>query len=263
MSVSARSYWLANLADVPPVLVAYRRLRRFRHHPEPGKAEIFEAAFGLGIGQFRDHIAWVADLLQEHRPANLVELGTQRGGNAFYLAQFMPPGSHLVTVDLHPRLSHQITIANSRLTELRKRDHGTRARKRWRPFTAGCSLPRARLIRRFSTANCRVIPYYTNLNPFEDAYFIAGKLLGTQQFDAIFYDADKVKESVELHLRAYLPYLRRGGLLVLDDIRRSVDSANNGMRLLWDSLPRELEKHGESPVLDGRTDRGIGVAVKR
>jgi hypothetical protein len=176
----------------------------------------------------------------------------------------MPHGSHLVTVDLHPRLTHSAGVYNFRLTTSRKGREGATTRKRWRPFSSGCSLPRAALVRRFSTDRCEVTPYYTWLDPFEDAYFISHELMRVDQFDAIFYDGDKVKEAVELNLRAYIPYLRAGGLLIIQDIHYAIDSAHNGMRLFWESLPEgEFEKIGETTPVPGEPVAGIGVAIKR
>lgn len=263
MNPLQRSYWLATVADLPAVARARATLRRFRKLGDPDRAELFATAQQLEIGQRRSNIEWIADRIAEQPVTRLVELGTQRGGNAFYLSQILPSGSRLVTVDLHPRLTHLLTSHNSRLASRRKRRAGHAARKRWLPFSAGCSLPRAALIRRYSTWRCRVIPYFTRLDPFEDAHFVAGELL-RGQIDVIFYDADKRPEAVAEILGAYLPFLRPGGLLVLDDIRREPDSSNGGMRRYWDSLPDgEFVKLGETPALPEHPGSGLGAAQKR
>lgn len=259
---SSRSYWLATLRDIPAAARGRATLWRYRRLREPGREELFEAASRLGIGQRRKNIEWIADRLAENSVRTLVELGTQRGGNAFYLSQLMPSGSRLVTVDLHPRLTHLLTSHNWRLARQRKAREGGSMRKPWSSFSAGCSLPRAALVRSCTTDDCKVIPYFTRLDPHEDADFVANELFGDGHIDAIFYDADKRPGAVAEILAPYLRRLRPGGLLVLDDIRRERESSKGGMRLFWESLPPELRRLGETPPLPGHPGSGLGVAQR-
>ena len=64
-----------------------------------------------------------------------------------------------------------------------------------------------------------------------------------------------------MNLEVYLPLLKPGGLLVIQDINYTLDSSNRGMRVFWDNLdPQQFKKIGENCAVDDMS--GIGIAVK-
>ena len=174
--ICAHSYVLANLWDV---LFVIRRLKVFLEFKKTGiekDDQIYQFATRIGIGQIKEEIEWVADLVQQYQPRNIVEIGTQRGGNGFYLSNFAPVKSKLITIDIAPYLQWAMAFHNHRIMTQRKLKAGLTIRKPGLPFTSGYTFLSKQLIRRFSNKNCQVIPYYTYLNPEEDAAFIVQKL---------------------------------------------------------------------------------------
>ena len=263
MGISAKSYWAANLYDLRRVFHDVRVLRQFKRAGVETDEEIYKFARRMSIGQIYEEIKWVADLIREHKPQNLIEIGTQRGGNAFFLSNFMPEGSTLVTIDVAPQLSYRMAVHNYQRMKARKTKTGQRIRKSWRPFSSGSTVFRHRLIRHFSNSNCQVVPFYTYLNPIEDAHFLSVSVLGGQEFGVVFYDADKNEYGTRSILEAYLPLLKQDGLLIIQDINYRLDSGSNGPALYWRGLDESrFKKVGELIVREPDTVGGIGVAVK-
>jgi len=261
--ICAHSYVLANLWDVPFVIRRLKVFLEFKKTVIEKDDQIYQFATRIGIGQIKEEIEWVADLVQQYQPRNIVEIGTQKGGNAFYLSNFAPVESKLITIDIAPYLQWAMTFHNHRIMTQRKLKAGLRIRKPGLPFTSGYTLLSKQLIRRFSNKNCQVIPYYTYLNPEEDAAFIVQNICCGENLDLIFYDADKTEEGVRAILKAYVPRLKTGGMLVIQDINYAADSGNNGMTLFWENLDKSLfRKLGERIVNPSGLGCGIGAAIK-
>ena len=118
-SICRRSYTLANLLDMILSLPGLLYLISKGRTLDP-----YSQARIIGIGQIEEEIKWVADIIRKHQPQYLLELGTQKGGNAFFLSHYMPENGTIITVDVAPRIIFDMARSNYRRKEKRKQKAG-------------------------------------------------------------------------------------------------------------------------------------------
>ncbi len=257
-----KSYLYATLSTLPRFIYYCYVLIKFGLKKSKNSDAIFKTANLLGIGQVKEEIESAVDILKDYKCRRVVEIGTQRGGNAFFIAQFLE-GS-LVTVDLDPHLAHKMSVNTQRLKTYRKTKEKMKIRKPYRAFSYGLSLIQRVLIYFYSSEKCKITPFYTCLNPEEDAFFIMNNIFHGEYIDAIFYDGDKSEYGCISSIEAYLPYLKKGGLLIIQDINYELSSGSNGMRLYWDRLDmKRFSRIGEFIQYKESHVSGIGVAIKK
>ena len=259
-----RFYLLANLWDLIDVIRCAWVVHQFQKNPTKTDDVLYETCLKLSIGQIHEEIQWAAEILDKHHVKTLIELGAAKAGNAFYLAQRLQHLEKLITVDLHPRIIWLSAQQHQSLTSQRKARAKLPFRKSGnRPFTIGFTWARRYLIQwRYSS---KIIPYYSCSVLAEEPLNIQQKFLNQNPVDCLFYDADKNEYAVQMNLETYLPLLKPGGLLVIQDINYTLDSSNRGMRVFWDNLdPQQFKKVGENCAAEAwqHVVGGIGIAVK-
>lgn len=170
------------------------------------------------------------DCLAALQPRNLVEVGTREGGSLFMLAQILPPGATVISVDLPGR------AWGYHGSEMKKRQVAERLRRDG--FTV-------HLVERDSAEP-------------ETAAEVK-RLLDGEEIETLFLDGNHSFTGVLSDFRNYRPLMKADAPLILHDIVQSPNTPHVEVHYLWRVL-KTLAPHIEF-VENDKAGWGIGLAT--
>jgi len=213
-------------------VAAFRARRRVRRLP-PDLPLADALAFGRALtwrgGRLRptqatDEILWLLELVEELRPATVVEIGTDEGGTLFLWTRVAAEDATLVAVDARPlgRLGRWSTYAFVRrgLARARQRVELVMPADSQSPST----VARVR------------------------------RLLRDRPVDFLFIDGDHSYDGVKRDYELWSPLVRRGGLIAFHDVK---PDAPHGVPRFWSELRRSVT--AEERIAGDSPSFGIGV----
>jgi predicted O-methyltransferase YrrM len=175
--------------------------------------------------------AELAELVTEVRrlnPANVLEIGTARGGTLFLWTRLAQPDAIVVSIDL-----------------------------RGGKFGGGYSRWRGHVYRRFRRKHQRL--HLLREDSHEPRTFNKTReLFRGRQIDLLFIDGDHTYEGVKKDWEMYSGLVRPGGLIVFHDIAGNYDDTQ--VKTLWDSIRSGFE-HREY-IFGQNGQYGIGILRK-
>jgi predicted O-methyltransferase YrrM len=177
--------------------------------------------------QVESEICGLLELVAEHRPRHVLEIGTARGGTLYLLSKMVHPEALMVTVDIQPRYQSE-------------------------------------LLRSFARGKTTVELLAGNSS--EAALHERIRGLFPQGLDLLFLDGDHSYEGVSRDFALYRPLVRAGGMIVFHDIvednrtRYGVDTGGwtGGVPRFWAEV-KQGKAHREL-VQDWAQD-GCGIGV--
>ena len=178
--------------------------------------------------QVREEVAELLELLWQRRPRSVLEIGTASGGTLFLLTRVAAEDAHLISLDLSAG------------------DFGD-GYPRWKmPLYRSFALPGQRLD--LVRADSHDPATYQQILD----------LLGGEQLDFLFIDADHTYDGVKRDFEMYRPLVRDGGIIGFHDIKPSTDPVY-GVHRFWNEIKRQQEHreflHGPPTIF------GIGVLL--
>jgi predicted O-methyltransferase YrrM len=210
------------------VAAAWRKaLRRGRRLPDTASVALqlrrrqraadistsLDLVYGLGAGeirlapaQIRSEIESLLRMLEERKPATIVEIGTARGGTLFLFSRVAASDALLISVDL-PGGDFGGGYGATLLPVLR-------------------SLP-------LRTQTLRLVRADSH-DPTTHAH--VKELLSGRPIDVLFIDGDHRFEGVEHDFVTYAPLVRHGGLVVIHDIVPGSEDLVGGVPDFWASI---------------------------
>lgn len=196
-------------------------------------AELVSLMFGFNDGlfqpiQIKEELASLVRDVRELNPANLLEIGTARGGTLFLWTQLAQQNATIVSVDLP-----------------------------YGKFGGGYPRRRALLYRRFAGRNQRL--HLLRLDSHAGSTLQKAKqLFRGSQVDFLFIDGDHTYDGVRRDWEMYSSLVRPGGIVAFHDVAGNYDDTQ--VKRLWDSI-KDGFTHREYVVNPGG-EYGIGVLVK-
>ena len=140
------------------------------------------------LAQVRSEIIELGKLLSARSPKHSLEIGTNYGGTLFLLCTLSAPDAKIISVDLPSG-----------------------------PFGGGYPLRKIPLFRRFTKPGQQLDLVRADSHDPGTKQRVM-QMLGEQQLDYLFIDADHTYQGVENDFRMYSPLVRRGGMIAFHDI---------------------------------------------
>jgi predicted O-methyltransferase YrrM len=197
-----------------------------------GSANLLAAeAVRRGAMQKQAELTGLLDVLKEHKPRHVLEIGTARGGMFFALAHIAVPKANLVSVDLPAGEFGG--------------GYGNRGRKRLESY----ALPSQQL--NLFQADSH--------NPAVRTAVVES--LDGQPLDFLMIDGDHTREGVEQDWQMYRPLVRPGGLIAFHDITSNATDPRCQVPEFWQELrgSHDSAEIIETPTTIGSDWGGIGV----
>ena len=196
-----------------------------------GSASLLAAeAVKRGAMQKQAELSGLLDVLKEHRPRNVLEIGTARGGMFFALAHVATSSAHLVSVDLPAG------------------EFGGGYGKQGRNRLESYALPSQQL--RLFQANSH--------DPSVRTAVVAS--LQEQPLDFLMIDGDHTREGVEQDWHMYGQLVRPGGLIAFHDITANETDPRCQVPEFWQELKSSYDAvEIIEPSTSGSDWGGIGV----
>jgi cephalosporin hydroxylase len=181
----------------------------------------------LRATQSTEEILWLLGLVQELRPATVVEIGTDEGGTLFLWTRVAGPDATLVAVDVRP-----LGLLGRWSTYAFVRRGLARARQRVELVMPVDSQSPATVER-------------------------VRRLLGDRPVDFLFVDGDHSYDAVKRDYELWSPLVRHGGLIAFHDVK---PDAPNDVPRFWSELKRST---ATEECIAGDPSYGIGVVRVR
>ena len=205
-------------------------MRSFHHRSRTIDETVDEALNFGGSGYFRvstiqirSEILNLSRRVAALKPANILEIGTARGGTLFIWAQLA--SKHVVSCDIT-----DLSIA-------------------------------ATLYERFAPPDsaCRISVLQGDSH---DERFAAGvkDMFGGEPLDFLFIDGDHTEPGVRRDYELYHPLVRPGGLIAFHDIVEDAPLPENQVYQFWKDLRQRVE-HEE--IVESADQCGFGIGVVR
>jgi len=178
--------------------------------------------------QVREEISELLKLLEQRRPRRILEVGTCGGGTLFLLTRVAAEDAHIISLDLPMG-----------------------------QFGGGYPLWKIPLFRSFRLPGQRLDLVRADSHTPESLAKVKG-LLGGEQLDFLFIDADHTYKGVKQDYEMYSPLVKPGGLVGFHDIKsRPNDEKTMDVERLWNEVKAGHEfkeiKYGDD------LEYGIGV----
>jgi cephalosporin hydroxylase len=194
-------------------------------------AEAIRKAYEFGMVQIESEIAALVKLVEELRPHNMLEIGSEAGGTFYLWTRILPIGGLKISLDLPTG-----TSGSGRFAEPNALAQRTTRLKSW-------------------SANVHVV---TGDSHEQRSWDTVDAILnrGREKLDFLFLDGDHSYEGVKLDWEDYRKFVRPGGLVAFHDIVDSEFHRKRGcfVSRLWREI--EGEKHAFTA---GQEWGGIGV----
>jgi predicted O-methyltransferase YrrM len=174
---------------------------RRKRHPLRKRATEFGA---LQKGRELSEFLW---LVEEHRPRNVLEIGTCAGGTLYCLCRLAEPDGTIVSIDL-PGGDFGGGCTEERVEEMRML------------FPRGDQ--RLHLLREDSHSSATLAKVQT--------------ILAERQLDLLFIDGDHTYEGVRSDFEKYSPLARDGALIAFHDIVEHAPEARVGVGRYWNEI---------------------------
>lgn len=185
--------------------------------------------------QIPEELRRFADVLGEHEPKTVLEIGTAKGGTLYLWSRLCAEGATMVSIDM--------------------------------PGMMGSVRPTNRaLYRKFGRSRGVTIHTIDADSQVEPTRKRAEELLAGKPVDFLFIDGDHSYEGVQRDFELYAPLVRPGGLVVFHDI--AIGAPDNWIRCkeFWETIEGDqyLERFGAyetTSIIGDRSQpvRGIGV----
>lgn len=208
----------------PPSPPAAGRAHR-KGHPLCKRASEFAA---LQKPRELSELLW---LVEEHRPRNVLEIGTCAGGTLYCLCRLAEPDGTIVSIDL-PRGS----------------------------FGGGCTEERADEMRMLFPRDDQQLHLLREDSHSSATLAKVQSTLAGRQLDLLFIDGDHTYEGVKSDFEMYSPLARDGALIAFHDILKHPPKLGVGVDRYWNEIKAGY-RHVEI-VSDPRHWGGIGVLWK-
>jgi predicted O-methyltransferase YrrM len=208
---------------------ALRQLRRVR---TVAQNVTFNEAYAfaeteIGIGQKREEIQWLFELVRAARPRIVLEIGLDLGGTFFLWSRAAARDAHLLAIDT--RLPGRFGA--------------------WGPFP---------LVRRgFGVGSQRVSLLMDRNSHSETTLQHVEALLDGRAIDFLFIDGDHSYDGVWQDFKMYSPLVAPGGLIAFHDISPNPAEWTKGVARFWQEFTAEHET--EERVANDEPGFGIGV----
>ena len=192
------------------------------------------------MGQVRSEILGLANLLKEHAPKRSLEIGTNYGGTLLLLCALSAPRAKIISVDLP-----------------------------YGPFGGGYPRRKIPIFRRFPKSGQKLHLIRGNSHTAETRERVL-RLLGGEQLDYLFIDADHSYEGVLSDFQMYAPLVRSGGMIAFHDIVTHRRETGSEVETFWNETKqryrhREFVEHanpGTMPVaVTGASMETSGLGV--
>lgn len=203
-----------------------------RIHALPSEM-VFDDAFAfatrIGITQEPDEIRWLFELVRDHKPQTVLEIGLDEGGTLFLWTRAAPPDAHLIAIDTRP------------------------------PGRLGLRSPFP-LVRRSFARDAQHIDLVMGADSHAPSTFeLVQELLGPRKLDLLFVDGDHSRDGVWKDFRMYCPLVRPGGLIAFHDVSKQTSPDTEGTARFWQEFAAD---HETEEFVAGRTP-GFGIGVYR
>jgi predicted O-methyltransferase YrrM len=183
------------------------------------------AALNIAPVQVRSEIIRFIDLVEEHAPRRVLEIGTSNGGTLFLLGWASADDASILSLDVK-------TFSPDRL-----RIYGAFGR------------PRQRVVVRRADSHDRATADAVR------AFF------GGAPLDLLFIDGDHAYDSVRRDYEVYSPLVRPDGLIALHDIVDGDETKVGGVPRFWREIRDELV--GATEIVESWTQGAFGIGVGR
>ncbi len=215
-------------------VIALARLlaRGYPRHDKFDAARLFHFASSSGLFpplQLESEFVPFLTLLHEARPANILEIGTHRGGSLFLFCRILAPSGHILSIDLPGG-----------------------------PFGGGYPLWKSPLYRSFAWGDQRMSLLRSDSHSPETAESIM-KLLAGNPLDLLFIDGDHTFEGVRSDFEVYSPLVKPGGMVAFHDIVEGPMAG--GVHRFWLGL-RDRYRHKEFVENWSQGSCGLGLLWK-
>lgn len=156
-------------------------------------AELVRRALEIGAVQVPEEIAQLVELVKQHQPKNILEIGSEAGGTFYLWCQLAKLGGLKITLDLPTGTSGS-----------------------WKYADTQALAARTALFRSWS-ANVQVV---TGDSHSQRCWQAVDDILnrGREKLDFLFIDGDHSHEGVRLDFEDYKGFVRPGGLIAFHDI---------------------------------------------
>jgi glycosyltransferase involved in cell wall biosynthesis/cephalosporin hydroxylase len=208
---------------------AFRQLRRVRRVPDDAS---FDEAFAfadtqIGIGQKRDEIQWLFELVRAARPRVVLEIGLDFGGTFFLWSRAAAPDAHLLAIESKP--------------VGRFRD--------WSPFSV--------VRRAFAVGSQRVNLLMSTDSHSDAALQRVRRLLDGRPIEFLFIDGDHSRDGVWQDFNMYSALVAPGGFIAFHDISPNPAEVTQGVARFWQEFTAEHKT--EQRVIGSEPGYGIGI----
>lgn len=170
-------------------------------------------------------------LVEEHRPRNVLEIGTCSGGTLYCLCRLAEPDGTIVSIDL-PGGS----------------------------WGGGCTEERVEEMRTLFPRDDQQLHLLREDSHSPATLAKVQSILAGQQLDLLFIDGDHTYEGVKSDFEMYSPLARDGALIALHDILEHPPALGVGVDCYWDEIKARY-RHVEIATPPWRWG-GIGVLWK-
>jgi predicted O-methyltransferase YrrM len=210
---------------------AFSQLRRVR--AIAGNAS-FDHAYAFAhaefqVGQKREEIQWLFDLVHAAQPRVVLEIGLDLGGTLFLWSRAATPNAHLLAIDTRPV---------GRFGD-------------WSPFS---------LVRRgFAVGSQRVTLVMNSDSHSQSTLRRVMALLDGRPVDFLFIDGDHSYDGVLQDFNIYSPLVAPGGLVAFHDVSPNSAEWTEGVARFW----REFTAKHETQERVVNDEPGFGIGVYR
>lgn len=194
---------------------------------------MYECGFNLITpAQVKAEITGLGRIMIEHKPKNILEIGTANGGSLFLFCQLADPAAKIVSLDLP-----------------------------WGNFGGGYPLWKKPLYRSFVKGLQKLYLIRADSHKAESLARIES-ILQEEKLDFLFIDGDHTYEGVKHDFELYSPLVRSGGIIAMHDICRHHDFSETQVEKFWEEI-KDGQQYQELVVDRNQKWAGIGVIYKQ
>jgi predicted O-methyltransferase YrrM len=182
--------------------------------------------------QVHSEITALCAILDQMRPAAVLEIGTARGGTLYLFARLATDDATLVSVDLP-----------------------------FGQFGGGYPFWRTRLYQAFAGRSQTLTLVRADSHARQTIADVA-TLFGGRPVDFLFIDGDHSYAGVQADFEAYRTLVRPGGLIAFHDIVPGPDSDTGGVPAFWQDLKNSGRVRGQfRELVKSWTQGGYGIGI--
>lgn len=179
--------------------------------------------------QFKSEILSLAKIIELKKPKIILEIGTSTGGTFFIWSRLATKDAHLISIDLLEGGSNNW------------------AYPKWK----------GSFYKKFASTSQKIDLIRAD-SQSEQTFANLKKILGNNQVDFLFIDADHTYKGVKKDYELYSPLVKKGGIIAFHDIIKFPDYTNVKVKQLWDEV-KEGKQFQEFIESSDQLWGGIGV----